>query len=306
MNNLDEIIDKLYEGKLLEEKELKHVCKQAEKLFSDLPSVLEIHSPITVCGDIHGQFHDLLHLFQNGGYIPNTNYLFMGDYVDRGLDSIQVISLLLCLKLRYPNRIHMLRGNHESRQVSHVYGFYDECVHKYKGESNMIWKLFTDFFDFLPLAAVIDNEIMCVHGGLSPKIKKIEDINSIERFQEIPLEGPMCDLMWSDPDDRGDWNESPRGAGWTFGIDVSKEFNYHNNLKFISRAHQLVIEGYDWAHERNVVTLFSAPNYCYRCGNKAAIMEVDESLNHTILQFEPSPESSDNSIMKTINPNYFL
>jgi serine/threonine-protein phosphatase 2A catalytic subunit len=139
------------------------------------------------------------------------------------------------------------------------------------------------------LAAVIDNEIMCVHGGLSPKIKKIDDINSIERFQEIPLEGPMCDLMWSDPDvnilfiftkkDRGDWNESPRGAGWTFGIEVSKEFNYNNNLRFIARAHQLVIEGFDWTHERNVVTLFSAPNYCYRCGNKASIMEVDESLN---------------------------
>ena len=265
--------------------------------------------PVTVCGDIHGQFHDLMELFRIGGPNPDTNYLFMGkllvslcaaasysrcvclgrpstdfprigDYVDRGYYSVETVTLLVALKIRYPSRITILRGNHESRQITQVYGFYDECLRKY-GNAN-VWKYFTDLFDFLPLTALIDNQIFCLHGGLSPSIDTLDNIRSLDRIQEVPHEGPMCDLLWSDPDDRCGWGISPRGAGYTFGQDISEAFNHNNGLTLVARAHQLVMEGYNWSQDRNVVTIFSAPNYCYRCGNQAAIMEIDEHLKYTL------------------------
>ena len=204
----------------------------------------------------------------------------IGDYVDRGYYSVETVTLLVALKIRYPSRITILRGNHESRQITQVYGFYDECLRKY-GNAN-VWKYFTDLFDYLPLTALIDNQIFCLHGGLSPSIDTLDNIRSLDRIQEVPHEGPMCDLLWSDPDDRCGWGISPRGAGYTFGQDISEAFNHNNGLTLVARAHQLVMEGYNWSQDRNVVTIFSAPNYCYRCGNQAAIMEIDEHLKYTL------------------------
>jgi diadenosine tetraphosphatase ApaH/serine/threonine PP2A family protein phosphatase len=208
-----------------------------------------------------------------------------------------------------------------------VYGFYDECLRKY-GNAN-VWKYFTDLFDYLPLTALIDNQIFCLHGGLSPSIDTLDNIRALDRIQEVPHEGPMCDLLWSDPDDRCGWGISPRGAGYTFGQDISEAFNHNNGLTLVARAHQLVMEGYNWSQDRNVVTIFSgtserllstlapltsaaAPNYCYRCGNQAAIMEIDEHLKYTLyvlasfsrlclllilivcsLQFDPCPRAGE-------------
>jgi len=219
--------------------------------------------------------HDLSELFRIGGNSPDTNYLFMGDYVDRGYYSVETVTLLVALKLRYRDRLTILRGNHESRQITQVYGFYDECLRKY-GNAN-VWRFFTDLFDFLPLTALIDNQvceffvilwtcddnfmapaslifltslfailflqIFCLHGGLSPSIDTLDHVRSIERVQEVPHEGPMCDLLWSDPDDRCGWGISPRGAGYTFGQDISEAFNHNNGLTLVARAHQLVMEG---------------------------------------------------------------
>jgi serine/threonine-protein phosphatase 2A catalytic subunit len=179
----------------------------------------------------------------------------LGDYVDRGYYSVETVTLLVCLKIRYPQRITILRGNHESRQITQVYGFYDECLRKY-GNAN-VWKYFTDLFDFLPLTALIENQIFCLHGGLSPSIDTLDNIRALDRIQEVPHEGPMCDLLWSDPDDRCGWGISPRGAGYTFGQDISEAFNHNNGLTLVARAHQLVMEGYNWSQDRNVVTIFS-------------------------------------------------
>jgi serine/threonine-protein phosphatase 2A catalytic subunit len=178
-----------------------------------------------------------------------------GDYVDRGYFSVETVTLLVALKIRYPQRITILRGNHESRQITQVYGFYDECLRKY-GNAN-VWKYFTDLFDYLPLTALIDNQIFCLHGGLSPSIDTLDNIRALDRIQEVPHEGPMCDLLWSDPDDRCGWGISPRGAGYTFGQDISEAFNHNNGLTLVARAHQLVMEGYNWSQDRNVVTIFS-------------------------------------------------
>lgn len=300
---LDGWIESLMTCKQLAEDDVRRLCEKAREVLQDESNVQPVKCPVTVCGDIHGQFHDLMELFKIGGPNPDTNYLFMGDYVDRGYFSVETVTLLVALKIRYPQRITILRGNHESRQITQVYGFYDECLRKY-GNAN-VWKFFTDLFDYLPLTALIDNQIFCLHGGLSPSIDTLDNIRALDRIQEVPHEGPMCDLLWSDPDDRCGWGISPRGAGYTFGQDISEAFNHNNGLTLVARAHQLVMEGYNWSQDRNVVTIFSgergigvkfarhvltpipAPNYCYRCGNQAAIMEIDEHLKYTLYVSSP-------------------
>ena len=171
-------------------------------------------------------------------------------------------------------------------------------------------RYFTDLFDYLPLAATVDHSIFCPHGGLSPSLDNVDQILSLERVQEVPHEGPICDLMWSDPDDRLGWGISPRGAGYTFGQDITERFNRTNGFKFIVRAHQLVMEGYNWAHSQSLVTVFSAPNYCYRCGNMAAIMEVEEQLTAKFIQFDPAPRRGAESMagvqLSRRSPDYFL
>lgn len=185
-----------------------------------------------------------------------------------------------------------------------MYGFYDECVRKY-GSAN-VWKMFTDLFDYMPLTALVENSIFAMHGGLSPSIETLDDVRSHDRIQEVPHEGPLCDLLWSDPEEgKSGWGLSARGAGYTFGPDISAQFNHVNGLKLIARAHQLVMDGYNWSHDRNVVTIFSAPNYCYRCGNQAAIMELDENMKFTFLQFDPAPRRGDPTSVRS-QPDYFL
>ncbi|CAB3230118.1 unnamed protein product [Arctia plantaginis] len=209
LKELDQWIEQLNECKQLTENQVKTLCDKAKEILTKESNVQEVKCPVTVCGDVHGQFHDLMELFRIGGRSPDTNYLFMGDYVDRGYYSVETVTLLVALKVRYRERITILRGNHESRQITQVYGFYDECLRKYGNAS--VWKHFTDLFDFLPLTALVDGQIFCLHGGLSPSIDTLDHIRALDRLQEVPHEGPMCDLLWSDPDDRGGWGISPRG-----------------------------------------------------------------------------------------------
>jgi len=304
---LDKWIEQLYERKEpLSEPEVKSLCAKATEVLRNESSVQPVKCPVTVCGDIHGQWHDLKELFKIGGTPPDTNYLFMGDYVDRGYYSVECVSLLVCLKVRYVDRVVILRGNHESRQITQVYGFYDECLKKY-GSPN-VWKYFTDLFDYLPLTAVIENKIFCLHGGLSPHIETLDQIRDLDRFQEVPHDGPMCDLLWSDPDMRPGIFPSQRGAGHNFGGDISEKFCTCNNLDLISRAHQLIMEGFSWIHDERVVTIFSAPNYCYRCGNQAAIMVLDENMQSQFIQFDTAPKLQGdlpNQVLRR-SPDYFL
>ena len=221
-NYLEKLIENLYNGEFPPEDTVKDLINKAKEIFINEGNVQTVHAPVTICGDIHGQFYDLVELFDIGGRCPDTNYLFMGDYVDRGYQSIETLSLLLCLKIRYPTRIFLTRGNHESSEITQLYGFYDECIKKYNNAN--IWKSFTELFNLLPLAAIIDNKIFCLHGGLSPDISTIDQIRELERKKDVPNSGPMCDLLWSDPEERTGWGVSPRGAGYIFGGDVSKKF----------------------------------------------------------------------------------
>jgi len=281
----------------------KLMIKAKEVLLAET-NVPNVRSPVTVCGDIHGQFYDLAELFKICGEPPNTNFLFMGDYVDRGNNSVECFSLVLALKVRFPGRITLLRGNHESNEINKIYGFYDECFKKYGTER--IWKQFTDIFASLPLAATIDSKFFCLHGGLSPSLHAIDDIKSINRHVDVPHEGGMCDLLWSDPDDaRRGFSPSPRAAGFLFGSDITEQFLHKNNLSMIARAHQLVMDGYSRHHNKKVTTIFSAPNYCYRCGNQAAIMEVDENQQMSYTQYMQATDTPEPNITRR-PPQYFL
>jgi len=304
MAELDGWIEQLMECKQMSENQVKVLCEKAKEILSKESNVQAVKCPVTVCGDVHGQFHDLMELFKIGGRSPDTNYLFMGDYVDRGYYSVETVSLLVCLKVRYASRITILRGNHESRQITQVYGFYDECLRKYG--SITVWRYCTEIFDYLSLSAIIDGKIFCVHGGLSPSIQTLDQIRTIDRKQEVPHDGPMCDLLWSDPEDTQGWGVSPRGAGYLFGSDVVAQFNTSNDIDMICRAHQLVMEGYKWHFNETVLTVWSAPNYCYRCGNVAAILELDEHLQRDFSVFEAAPQESRGVPAKKPQPDYFL
>lgn len=301
---LEKSIEQLFNCKPLTEKEVKTLCKMAIQVLEKESNVQPVKTPVTVCGDVHGQFNDLMELFSIAGKPPDTNFLFMGDYVDRGYFSIETVSLLFALKVRYPDKITLLRGNHESRQITQVYGFYDECNRKY-GNSN-VWKYFTEAFDYLPLTALIDDAVFCLHGGLSPTTDKLDQIRALDRYMEVPVDGAMCDLLWSDPHEQAGWATSFRGAGFNFGPDISEQFNHNNGLKMISRAHQLINDGYLLAHQGNIVTIFSAPNYCYRCGNQAAIMQLGEELVPQYLQFDTKPRKGEPIITPKRTPDYFL
>jgi diadenosine tetraphosphatase ApaH/serine/threonine PP2A family protein phosphatase len=168
----------------------------------------------------------------------------------------------------------------QSRQITQVYGFYDECLRKYGNAS--VWRHCVQCFDCFGLAALIDEQVLCVHGGLSPDVRTLDQIRAIDRNQEIPHEGAFCDLVWSDPEDiPGSWQLSPRGAGYLFGKRVTDEFHEVNDLQFLARAHQLVMEGRKYHFDKRLVTVWSAPNYCYRCGNVAAILEIGDNGNNT-------------------------
>jgi len=300
--DLDKWIELLKQCKVLPEPDLKQLCEMVKLILMEEPNVQEVTSPVTVCGDIHGQFYDLLELFKIGGEVPNTQYVFLGDYVDRGYFSVESFTLLLALKARHPDKVTLLRGNHESRQITQVYGFYDECFQKYGTAT--AWKLYTQIFDLLNVAAVINKKIFCVHGGLSPEIKVVDNVRTIKRDQEIPIQGAYCDLMWSDPEEIETWQIGPRGTGWLFGSKVVAHFLELNKLDYMCRAHQLVQEGYKFMFDKQLITVWSAPNYCYRCGNVASIMTIDADGNRDFKIFNAVPEN-EHFIPKSKPISYF-
>ena len=201
----------------------------------------------------------------------------MGDYVDRGKQSIECICLLLSYKIKYDENFFLLRGNHECGSINRIYGFFDECKRRYNVK---LWKSFVDLFNCLPIAASIDDKILLVHGGLSPELKKVEQLQKIVRPTDIPEDGLLCDILWSDPDInvKGDWGPNDRGVSVTFSQKTLEKFLENNSLDLLCRAHQVVEEGYEFFGDRQLVTVFSAPNYCGEFDNSGAIMDVDEDL----------------------------
>ena len=252
------------------------IVKASRELFMQQPMLVEITAPVNICGDTHGQYADLLHLFDIGGFPPDSNYLFLGDYVDRAKQSIEVITLCLCYKLLYPESFFLLRGNHECASLNRIYGFFDECKRRY---SVKLWRTFADCFMCMPVAALVADRIFCMHGGLSPDLNNLGQVFEIRRPCDVPDEGLLCDLLWSDPDPTvPGWGYNMRGVSYTFGHDVIAEFLDVNKLDLICRAHQVVEDGYEFQANRKLVTIFSAPNYCGEFDNAGAMMCVSKDL----------------------------
>lgn len=269
--------------------EIETLCQHVRPVLLHESSLLRLSAPIQVCGDVHGQYSDMLRLFDSGGFPPDAQYLFLGDYVDRGKQSIETICLLFCYKILYPDKVHILRGNHEAAGINRIYGFYDECKRRY---TIKLWKTFSDTFNCLPPAALIEDKILCMHGGLSPEINTLEDIEKIQRPADVPDVGLLCDLLWSDPDPMVQgWGENDRGVSFVFGTDVVTEFLKKHNLDLVARAHQVVEDGYEFFAGRRLVTLFSAPNYCGEFDNAAAMMTIDENFTCSFQLLRPLPRS---------------
>lgn len=260
---IQRLLDAAYAGKVTKTVSLKNaeifaICSAAREVFLSQPALLELAPPVKIVGDIHGQYTDLIRMFEMCGFPPNSNYLFLGDYVDRGKQSLETILLLLCYKLKFPENFFLLRGNHECANVTRVYGFYDEC----KRRCNIkVWKAFVDTFNTLPIAAIVAQKIFCVHGGLSPSLSHMDDIRQIARPTDVPDYGLLNDLLWSDPADmENDWESNERGVSYCFGKKVIMEFLQRHDFDLVCRAHMVVEDGYEFFTDRVLVTVFSAPN----------------------------------------------
>uniref|UniRef100_A0AAX7U3D1 Serine/threonine-protein phosphatase n=1 Tax=Astatotilapia calliptera TaxID=8154 RepID=A0AAX7U3D1_ASTCA len=251
-SRLDRLLRGCRPGKIVQmtEAEVRGLCIKSREIFLSQPILLELEAPLKICGDIHGQYTDLLRLFEYGGFPPEANYLFLGDYVDRGKQSLETICLLLAYKIKYPENFFLLRGNHECASINRIY-------------------------------------------GLSPDLQSMEQIRRIMRPTDVPDTGLLCDLLWSDPDkDVQGWGENDRGVSFTFGADVVSKFLNRHDLDLICRAHQVVEDGYEFFAKRQLVTLFSAPNYCGEFDNAGGMMSVDESLMCSFQILKPSEKKA--------------
>jgi serine/threonine-protein phosphatase PP1 catalytic subunit len=314
---IKQLLDAGYAGKstkgvCLRNAEITSICSRVRELLLDQPPLLELDAPVKIVGDIHGQYSDLIRMFEMCGFPPSSNFLFLGDYVDRGKHSLETILLLMCYKIKYPENFFLLRGNHECANVTRVYGFYDEC----KRRCNVkIWKTFVDTFNCvsgdllasnlstnygqLPIAAIVAGKIFCVHGGLSPALLHMDDIRNIARPTDVPDFGLLNDLLWADPaDQEKDWETSERGVSYSFGKRVISDFLTKHDFDLVCRAHMVVEDGYEFFEDRILVTVFSAPNYCGEFDNYGAVMSVSTELLCSFELLKPLDSSALKSQMK--------
>ena len=271
---------------ILSNDDLIWLCMAVTRIVRNEPILLRLTPPISVCGDIHGQFSDLLRVFSIGGSPDKTSCLFLGDYVGRGTNSIETMAYLFAMKVKYPDHIYLLRGNHETDEISRIDGFYHEFLDR-KIEDT--WYSFTEAFRWLPIAAII-GRIFCVHGGISPELKSLDQIEKLKRPLDLPDEGLVSDLLWSDPANEGDgWQENDRGTSVTYGPDVVDQFLQANNFDLLCRAHQMAMDGYEFPFQnrQNCVTVFTAPNYCDEFMNAGAIMKVEQDMTCSFEFVEP-------------------
>lgn len=309
------VMDRFKRGKLIHRRVVIQALLAIRELFASLPSLLRLSLPlnedgkepcITVCGDTHGQFFDVCNIFELNGLPSETNpYVFNGDFVDRGSFSFEVVMTFFLLKLVVPNGIYLLRGNHESKNMNKIYGFEGEVKHKY---DDTVMTLFTEVFNWIPLAAVVENKVMVVHGGLFKEDNvSLNDIEKIDRNREPPDSGLMSDLstshfllylndhlyalttlkiiVWADPQPFHGRGTSKRGIGLAFGPDITKAFLEYNNLELLVRSHEVKDDGYLVEHDGKCITVFSAPNYCDQMGNKGAFIRFGKDMIPKFTQF---------------------
>jgi serine/threonine-protein phosphatase 5 len=292
-------VQRFKDQKLIHKRYVARLLINAKRHFEAMASLVELSLPssgpdadskprVTVCGDTHGQFYDVLNIFEKNGYPSADNpYLFNGDFVDRGSFSVEVVLTYLLFRMADPTSICLLRGNHETKNMNKIYGFEGEVKAKY---DDKIFDLFLELFQHLPLAATIEQKVFVTHGGLpvTPGVT-LDDIRNVRRGCEPPESGLMSDLLWSDPQPFPGKAPSKRGVGYSFGPDITEAFLEHNNLSLLVRSHEVKDEGYLVEHGGKTITVFSAPNYCDSMGNKGAFIHFDESMEPKFTQYECVP-----------------
>eukprot|EP00347_Sterkiella_histriomuscorum_P002668 403367261 len=285
--NWEALKNHMYREGRVSKEHCQRILRDTLAMIKKEPNLLSLHDPVTVVGDIHGQYYDFVKMLDVGGSPAKTKYLFLGDYVDRGSFSCEVVMLLYALKLNFPQTIYMLRGNHECRQMTQFFNFRAECLYKYDQET---YELFMETFDALPISCLVNDKFLALHGGISPELKTINDLKNLQRFQEPPRVGLFCDILWSDPveDEKGQCPQrfqqnDVRGCSYFFGQQATNQFLQKNKLLSILRAHEAQFDGYKM-HKWNgasefpvVITIFSAPNYCDVYNNKGAIIKFEQN-----------------------------
>mmetsp|Transcript_220 Transcript_220/g.519 ORF Transcript_220/g.519 Transcript_220/m.519 type:complete len:568 (-) Transcript_220:176-1879(-) len=297
-------MERFKDQKLIHKRYVARLLLSCKKYFESLSSLMQIEIPteppssagvsaeveprVTVCGDTHGQYYDVLNIFEmNGHPAANNPYVFNGDFVDRGSFSVEVILTYLLWKIHDPACIYLTRGNHETKNMNKIYGFEGEAKAKY---DDKIFELFLEVFSHLPLAAVIGGKVFVTHGGLpTDESVMLDDVRKIKRGCEPPEAGLMSDLLWSDPQPMLGRSPSKRGVGYAFGPDITEKFLQRNNLSLLVRSHEVKEEGYLVEHGGKTITVFSAPNYCDTMGNKGAFIHFDKSMTPKFTQYTSVP-----------------
>uniref|UniRef100_A0A914DKS8 Serine/threonine-protein phosphatase n=1 Tax=Acrobeloides nanus TaxID=290746 RepID=A0A914DKS8_9BILA len=293
-----------------EPKELQEMTAAAKEVFKEEKMLIRIKAPIKIFGDIHGQYRDMHQIFATAGRPDKTHYLFLGDYVDRGPHQLETICCLLAWKICYPYQFHMLRGNHETRNINRNYGFWDDLHQRFEvNEAIMLWNEFNALFDWMPVAALINNQILCMHGGVGPTLNSLDQITQIHRpLSDISKYPVAQDLLWADPclGLSGFTRNTLRGVSYFFGEDVVNDVCKKLNLKLIVRAHQMMPNGHGFFCRRKLVTIFSAPNYYFPDQiNMAAIMTLQANLAAGFTLFNPTKnfEEGENEFRQLFNEN---
>jgi diadenosine tetraphosphatase ApaH/serine/threonine PP2A family protein phosphatase len=269
-------------GEIIGEDQVIQLLDCLTEVLLEESNVLVLQSPIIICGDLHGQYEDVELLLELATVTKGSDkFLFMGDYVDRGHYSLNTFLLLTTYKLEYRTQYFLLRGNHETRQITRQYGFHQEVFRSYGHYG--IWLRCMEVFDLLPYAALIDGDIFSVHGGISPRLIFIEQLFEEQRVEEIPTNGVLTDLAWSDPEesDLKGFRGNQRGAGYLFGRVALREFCQQNQLRLVTRSHQLVQIGFQWFFGEfedpfpgKLINVWSAPNYCYISKNQGSFLRL--------------------------------
>ena len=295
---------------MFQKEDILALSEECLNILREQSMVIHLKAPIKVFGDVHGQYQDLMRFFDLwgcpvgsdsplSGDIESYDYLFLGDYVDRGSHSLETICLLMALKVRYPEQIHLLRGNHEDRWINNVFGFADECATRLgedPNDQNSVFNAINDFFDWLPLAAIIEDKICCLHGGIGSSLKHISQLEILSRPLEVVHEVTnatqqlIVDILWSDPTDsdaetgiQSNLIRDPNGTGniVKFGPDKVVEFLKENGLGLILRAHECVMDGFERFAGGALITVFSATDYCGRHKNAGAVLFINRMCEIT-------------------------
>lgn len=281
--DIDKVIGKLLKQEFIDKESIMQVCARVIPILQSESNVIHVSSPINVCGDVHGDFLNVLQIFDIFDYPPDGRYLFLGDYVDRGDNSVDTLTIILCYKVKYPEHLFLIRGNHENHNLPVFYGTYSEILRKY-GDS-LVYLAFLEVFKAMPLAAIIDDRYFCVHGGLGPNLKKVEQIDNENRFLNDFVQNSLVNnILWSDPSENPGYTLSPRGSGYFWGPDVTKQFLHENNLLLIIRGHENQDCGFKFNHDDLVLTIFSSPHY-NQTFKEGAILEITSPTEIEITKF---------------------